>query len=215
MIKKIAQKLNLPEDVAKVLLQVSNKLKSHNIPFQVIGGIAVGVHSSPRTTKDVDFIIKSEDINKIKKLYVTNPLLMSNQDGLSTNIDGVDVDFIIINDEESFLFEGNKSIPVENHSFDPLSAANLIYMKLQSQRTKDMSDVIEILKKDTNQIPLLKKEIFLKIKNSDLNNKKQILSDVEENFDSLANIALLEEKKSKNTRTAFYKAVLNNLNKTN
>ncbi len=52
------QKLNLLEEFFRICSQLANR----NVPYALIGGIAVSVHTEPRMTKDIDFLTYHESI---------------------------------------------------------------------------------------------------------------------------------------------------------
>jgi len=53
-------------DTVKRVLQT---LEEHNIPYAVIGGLAVSHHAVPRLTQDVDLIVATEDAGKFRELF--------------------------------------------------------------------------------------------------------------------------------------------------
>lgn len=60
-----------PQDVRLTeALEAANKvLRSNNIRFALIGGLAYGVHVEPRATKDVDIIILSKGVSTATKVF--------------------------------------------------------------------------------------------------------------------------------------------------
>ena len=49
--------------------RVLRTLDEHNIPYAVIGGLAVSHHAVPRLTQDVDLIVATEDTGKFRSLF--------------------------------------------------------------------------------------------------------------------------------------------------
>lgn len=49
----------MPKDL-KELLSAFNK---HGVKYMVVGGYAFGVHAEPRATKDLDLLIRSDEVN--------------------------------------------------------------------------------------------------------------------------------------------------------
>lgn len=45
-----------------------DELNRENVEYAVCGGIAVTIHGYVRTTKDIDFLIRKEDANRVVKL---------------------------------------------------------------------------------------------------------------------------------------------------
>ena len=129
-ISKTASDLNVPENLVKVMLKIDKKLNAFKVPHAIIGGIAVGGYSKPRTTKDIDFLISTKDIDKIKNIFPQNsPLLMEDRVGITTIVDGIDVDFICHEPEEIFLLEGM----TEYHGVNIPGKTKLLYLKLTSE----------------------------------------------------------------------------------
>ena len=54
--------MKLFDEFASIILQFNE----HGISYAVIGGIAMAFHDEPRFTKDIDFLILQEEIEKIK-----------------------------------------------------------------------------------------------------------------------------------------------------
>jgi len=69
-----ARLASLAEVVAeRVLLdavEASRRLTELGIPHALIGGLAVGLHGYPRTTKDVDFLVGSEAFERTEPVLV-------------------------------------------------------------------------------------------------------------------------------------------------
>ena len=128
----------------------------HGVEYLVIGGYAVGVHSEPRATKDLDVFIRanvenSEAIFRALKAYGAPLEGMSPQDfrdapasifqigvppqriDILQSIDGVAFDDAW-KDRIEALIEGNLPAHV-------ISREHLIQNKLMSGRTRDLADV--------------------------------------------------------------------------
>jgi hypothetical protein len=53
-------------DTVKRVLEV---LEQNQIPYAIIGGLAVSHHAVPRFTQDVDLVIRAEDMGRIRSLF--------------------------------------------------------------------------------------------------------------------------------------------------
>jgi hypothetical protein len=53
-------------DTVKLVLQT---LDTHQIPYAVIGGLAVSHHAVPRLTQDVDLVVAMEDATRFRALF--------------------------------------------------------------------------------------------------------------------------------------------------
>lgn len=202
--KKIAEDLNLPEHLTKVMLQVDAQLTAANIPHAVIGGIAVGGYSKPRTTKDVDFLINFQDLDRVKKLFPKHqPLLMNNRQGISTQVEGIDVDFICHQLRETFVL----TEPTYYHGINIPGKAGLLYLKLTSGRTSDFNDIVQICKGMSPEEQQKFVSLISSLKVQDLDKEEML-----ENFQSCCQIATLEmEQDQKQASKQFRRLMLKKL----
>ena len=60
--------MNIPEDFKEFI----ELLNSHNVRYLIIGGYAVGFHTRPKFTNDIDVWIENTEINVEKVLQVLN-----------------------------------------------------------------------------------------------------------------------------------------------
>ncbi len=128
----------------------SRTLTEAGIPHALAGGLAVGAHGYPRTTDDVDFLVGDEAFVKHAGGLVTLkvPLIA---------IGKVRVDFVAIEEskgEEGQLRPAVESPPVsESIPVVPLTA--LVYMKLKAGRQKDITDLVELLKRGKIEVDVM------------------------------------------------------------
>lgn len=54
----------------KTMRRVVEKLEKANIPYAVMGAMAVNAHRHERTTRDVDILLTREGLERFRKLYV-------------------------------------------------------------------------------------------------------------------------------------------------
>lgn len=180
-----SKELMLPEHMVKVISKIKSALNSQGIKYLVIGGIAVGKYSAPRTTADIDFLIQEEDFQKVASLFGDySTLEVADRDAYSFNIDDVDVDFMIASDNEGFMFDN----PNTYTDFNVPHVFSLLYLKLKTGRTKDISDVVQMTKKLSKQ----EREAFVKF----LNGKKRLIDpSIIEDFKQFCALADFEANK--------------------
>lgn len=210
MIKKIAKETMLPEELVKTLLEVRDKLNSAGINYRVGGGVAVGAHSRARTTEDIDIIVSIKDKDKIQSMFKTEQLSMDIWDGLTTKVNNIDIDFIFSESKEDFFFNDKHEYPTQSN-INVLSVYNLIYMKILSKRSKDMNDVIQMLKKLTKEqrdegLKYILK--MIKSSNRDKNEKSDLIENINEEYTSLSHIAELENLRDKRASKKFLDAIV-------
>ena len=110
----------------------SAALTKLGVRHTLVGGLAVGAHGYPRATRDVDFLVGEEAFEHHEGDLITM------KPGLPIQVAGVAVDFLTIGADERHL-EAALSEEVA-------AAAALVYLKLKSPRSKDRTDVIELVK---------------------------------------------------------------------
>jgi hypothetical protein len=98
----------------------------------LVGGLAVGAHGHPRATRDVDFLVGPEAFE------VHAGGLVTMKPGVPIQVAGVTVDCLSIGEDEGHL-EAALGQPVA-------PAEALAYLKLKSPRSKDRSDLVELVK---------------------------------------------------------------------
>lgn len=55
-------------DLKHELLQLARLFEEAGIDYAVCGGVAVAIHGHPRATRDIDLLVRQEDLEKIKQL---------------------------------------------------------------------------------------------------------------------------------------------------
>lgn len=149
-----------------IIDKLLNILHKHQIKFVLMGGIATSILAKPRATFDVDGIISITD-NKIKdllldienagfkidkkqplKLIQGSPFLTLYYDPYKTYIDL----FISSNDFQNEIINRAKVIDYNDLSINIISPEDLILVKIQSGREKDMDDIREIIKENSESL---------------------------------------------------------------
>lgn len=135
------------EDFAKV---------TQNIKWSLAGGLAVGFHSQPRGTQDIDIIIENEQtIHTIEQL-TKNKFNKHRPHALEHKKTGVEVeiltaDFLGIDPKIVNIAIKNSTIQKIGKTYIPvLDEAGLIAMKLQRSSRQDLADIEAILKHNQN-----------------------------------------------------------------
>lgn len=125
----------------KALQAASARLDDLGIPHALIGGLAVGAYGYPRATKDVDFLVLESAFEKHFEGIVTlTP-------GMPIAIEDVGIDYL--SPAPSGLPEDVvlRSPESENVPIAPDWA--VVWLKLDSPRSKDAADIVELLKAGT------------------------------------------------------------------
>ncbi len=142
------EKRQLPED----FLDFLDLLNSNNVKYLLLGGWAVGIYGHPRATKDIDFLINTDDENLIKlskalyefgaptvdmsnfkiKKYVFRMGRSPVQIDIINSADGIDF---------NKCFPNKNVIDINGIKVSVISKKDLIKNKTASGRTQDLADV--------------------------------------------------------------------------
>jgi len=153
-----------------------------NVPWILIGGIAVGFHSKPRGTQDIDVIVAGEeDINKLKnslKSFKHNRSHAFEHKKTGVEVEVLTADFLNINTQiaEKALTSSVKQT-IHGIQIPVADSAGLIALKLERGERQDLADIEGMLKKDISidlseySLSEDQKEIFNDIK-KDVKNKE-------------------------------------------
>lgn len=155
----------LLDGAVKIVAAIAEKAAHAGLPFIVIGGNAVIAYGYPRTTVDVDLLVKDTDRRKWDELIIPlgyrqhhihrvfhmyNPI----PDGMPA------VDFMLVNEHTfSKLSENTRETELGGATVRIPSLRNLIALKLHALRyggehrhTRDLLDIVEL--SQLNQVDL-------------------------------------------------------------
>jgi len=131
----------------ETIARVGRLLRAARVRFAVAGGFAVIEHGYERFTKDVDLLVHSADLERAVRVMRAakftggrTPLGAGMRDPQTS----VEIDLI------GTAFEGDERALVRarraRQALPVISAPHLVLMKLETGRTKDYADVVELLK---------------------------------------------------------------------
>ena len=140
----------------KGITEFVDELKAEQIPFGIIGGLAVFAYGGERTTFDVDFLIHGQNREPIKKVAKNLNLKTVNENSEIIQFSGAaQIDVVFANRSKSqamlkqLRFIGNFPFPV-------VSPEDLIGLKIQafvgdrSREFIDKGDILTIMKNVPN-----------------------------------------------------------------
>jgi len=128
-----------PESFVDDLLTVCSALNQLEIPYMIIGGIAVALWANPRATIDLDFVIALHFF-ELKKIKIIRFSLCKDTHDLLT------IDLILAID--SFLkaaLDRRVSFTLSNQKLYAITPEDLILLKLSSARPQDIVDVTNVI----------------------------------------------------------------------
>jgi hypothetical protein len=145
--------------VFKALHNITRRLKELNIPYAVVGGMALFQHGLRRFTEDVDILVTKDDLKtiheKLEGLGYVAPLCKSKH--LRDTQVGVKIEFLTTGDypgdgkPKPVAFPDPRQATFEADGISYLNLHQLLELKLASGMTnpgrlKDLSDVQELIK---------------------------------------------------------------------
>ena len=145
--------------VHQTLRRITQRLNELNIPYAVVGGMAMFAHGFRRFTEDVDLLVTRESMDRI--LAELEGLGWVKPAGTSTKLrdaqSGVRVEFLITGHfpgdgkPKSVAFPDPAAVAIEIDGIRYLKLAKLIELKLASgisasHRVKDLGDVQELIR---------------------------------------------------------------------
>lgn len=129
-----------PEQLQEVMQEVLAKAKEAGVPLVLLGGAAMAHYGSPRMTHDID--VASTALPKIS--HIGRSLTFG---GRAFKIKGVDVDWIVRDDEYKALYRDAVTTcsPNKEAGYCVVSPEHLAVMKLAAGREKDEQDLVWLL----------------------------------------------------------------------
>lgn len=145
------------ESATEAIQTVSEIADANDIAWALVGGLAMALYGSDRTTKDIDIIAD-------KLLPLKNQGLLR-QGGeryiIKTNKKAVAVDWIIRKDEFKKLFQVALAEAVKTNDVPILTPEWLVILKFIAGRFKDQEDAVFLLsRKDLVDRNLIKEKII-------------------------------------------------------
>ncbi len=110
----------------------ASELQKQNIPFAIIGGIAMFSYGSDRTTFDVDFLVDGQFQGKIKEIAKSLNLALVNESAEFVQYTGsTSIDVIFANRPHSQEMIKN-AVKVVNFEYPVVRPEDLIGLKIQA-----------------------------------------------------------------------------------
>ncbi|NOQ21115.1 MAG: hypothetical protein GQ565_00500 [Candidatus Aegiribacteria sp.] len=141
----------LPEDFKEFI----EFLNDHKVHYLLLGGWAVGLYGNPRATKDIDFLIATDDEN-IRRLQqallafgaptVENKVFQKKGNVFRMGRTPIQIDIINEADGISFneCYEHRNIIRIDDIDIATISKDDLIKNKKASGRHRDLADIESI-----------------------------------------------------------------------
>ena len=140
--------LALTESTGPLRSAIDDFSSAVNVPWVLGGGLALGFHSKPRGTQDVDVFIRNEDLELIKNSLPKNKFKAHRAHAVEHRPTGVEIELLT----PDFLNIDSKLInlaierAIDQRDIRVMSRESLIALKLQRASYQDMADIITLIK---------------------------------------------------------------------
>lgn len=141
--------MNLFDELSSII----DALNAANVPFALVGALALAIHGVPRATEDIDILVRPADLEAAFKAVATKGYTapaapMTFASGVTmhrvSKVDGREFTTLGFLPAEG-PFEGTFDMTIEVESggqkLTTVSREGLIYMKQLSGRMKDLADI--------------------------------------------------------------------------
>ena len=143
------------------LRSVLNALDQARVDYALVGGMAVAVWGAPRATRDIDLLVRSEDLAKAmsavrERGFTLAALLFEFKDGTTLQrVNRVDeagnlmtVDFMLVDRNLESAWASRTRVPFADGEVAVISREALMAMKAQAARPQDIADIQNLKESD-------------------------------------------------------------------
>ena len=136
---------------------ITKALNEAGIDYAVCGGWAMAIHGAPRSTIDIDLLIRSEDLGRIREIarekgfdieglplhFEIEIRRISKVDSESNEL--ITLDLLLVSDEKQAFWTDRERIRWNAGETTVVSRKSLIEMKRLAGRTQDLADIEKLL----------------------------------------------------------------------
>ena len=146
-------------NVFLALERLAERLTQLEIPYAIVGGMALNAYGYERATSDVDVLVRREDLEIFKKTFLGRGYLerFPGSKGLRDTNQNVKIDVILAGEypgdglEKPVAFPDPAQKAVRGERFALLPLETLVELKIASgmtapHRLRDLADVIELIR---------------------------------------------------------------------
>jgi hypothetical protein len=142
------------DPVHKTMRRTVKNLEKAKIPYALIGGMAVNLHGSRRTTNDVDILLTAEGLAEFRRRFVPKHYDATPQRSrrFTDRKNQVIIDFLVTG-----LYPGNAqpgpiafpdptAVRTTIEGWEVVNLAVLVELKLAARRYQDFADVVSLIR---------------------------------------------------------------------
>ena len=164
LLESVNEILALTEGTGPLKSALDDFAASVDVPWVLGGGLAIGFHTRPRGTQDIDVFIADEDLAKVKASLPKDKFKSNREHAVVHRGTGVEVELLTPKhlgiDVELVRTAVETAIPQENVKV--LSREGLIALKLQRGSYQDKADILNLIGSeavDLSAFPLSSKNL--------------------------------------------------------
>ena len=129
------------------------ELERREVPYAVVGALALAIHGVPRATTDIDLLVRCDDVEAILEVarargFRVQALPMRFSDGLevrrSSKVDAtvmLTLDLQLVNENLEPVWASRERVATERGDVWVVSRQGLIEMKAWAGREQDLADI--------------------------------------------------------------------------
>lgn len=141
--------MNLFDELSNII----EALQSADVPFALVGALALAIHGVPRATEDIDILVRPADLEQALEAvaaigYTAPAAPMTFASGVTMHrVSKVDekefmtLDFLLAEGPLESAFDMTIEVESGGTELTTLSREGLIFMKQLSGRMKDLADI--------------------------------------------------------------------------
>jgi hypothetical protein len=141
------------DPVHKTMRRTIKKLEKANIPYALVGGMAVNAHGYRRTTNDVDFLLTADGLAEFQKRFVPKFYDATQRPRRFTDRKNqVIVDFLVTGlfpgsgKPGPIVFPDPTAVRKSMEGMQVIDMTVLIELKLAARRHQDFADVVALIR---------------------------------------------------------------------
>jgi hypothetical protein len=144
-------------DLYQELVALVDALESAGIDYALCGGIAVAIHGHPRFTKDIDLLVRPQDLDRVKAIASTlgfvaetKALILGRRGPVPRTLHRLSkggrptvltLDLLLANAGMEPAWRGRRIYDLKGHRLRVVSRKGLAWLKRLAGRAQDLADL--------------------------------------------------------------------------
>ena len=142
------------DPVHQTMRRTARRLEKSNIPYAIIGGMALNAHQYRRTTGDVNFLLNEKGLEEFRRLFVEKYYepIPGRPRRYCDKANGITIDILVAGrfpgtgKPGPIMFPEPTKVAEVISKYRVANLATLIELKLAARRYRDFGDVVELIR---------------------------------------------------------------------